>query len=191
LTEQRGARDLQRGAQRGILGDIGPVLAFRHGLFRRPDHDVRVNTVIADGVAARGVEFGGGQSHAGLGGVQGEDSLDGTFSITALAHHRAPAKIVDRAGENLAGAGGVAVDQHDQRDLPRAESMGLVVEVFMRVPAPRGDDRAGSYELVGDFDRGGQQAARIAAARRRTRGPSFSESWSAASSRSRTASPPS
>ena len=46
---------------------------------------------------------------------------------------------------------------------PRAGPVGAVIKVFLFAAAAGGDDAALGEELVGDFDAGGEQAARVAA----------------------------
>ena len=67
---------------------------------------------------------------------------------------RAAAVVADRGGENLAGRGAVAIDQHHQRHPPRAGPVGTVVEVLALAPAA-GARRyfPGRNELVRQLDR--------------------------------------
>src|SRR5581483_5161453 len=93
--------------------------------------------------------------------VQGEDSLHRAFAVAGSSHDSAAAEVADGAGKNLAGAGAVAVDQHDQRHTPRSRLAGRVGVVFLTAAATGGDDRAAIDELVDHLDGRVEKPARI------------------------------
>ena len=76
--------------------------------------------------------------------------------------HRA-AEVAQRAGDDLGGARGALVDQHDDREV--GEVVAVVGgELLARGgAADGGDDGAGLEEGVGDLDGGGEQAAGVVA----------------------------
>ena len=89
--------------------------------------------------------------------------MNRTLTIRPRADNLAAARVLDRAGEDLARTGAVAVDQHHQRHTPGSRPMGPVAEVFLLAATLGRNDPAVGDELVGNLDSRRQQAARVAA----------------------------
>ena len=68
---------------------------------------------------------------------QREDALDGALAVAFFADDRAAAMIADRARQNLAGAGRIMIDEHDQRHPPGAGDFAAMIEIFARAAAAR------------------------------------------------------
>ena len=92
-----------------------------------------------------------------------EDALHGAFAIALFADDRAAAMIADGSGEDLAGAGRIVIDEHDQRHAPSAGDFALMIEIFPRAAAAGGDDQPIIDKPIGHLDRRLQQSARVAA----------------------------
>ena len=90
-----------------------------------------------------------------------QDALRAAFAERRLADERGAAVVLESAGENLGGAGGVVVDQDDQRDVRGVRILGVIDEVLRRVLMhARGDD-AVREELLGGVDGAFDDAAAV------------------------------
>ena len=125
--------------------------------------DVGRNTSLADGLATGRIELRGGDTNPCFAGTERENSLHAPFTVTSLADDLPALVIADGPGENLAGTRRIAINQYDERCLPRPDVMGLVVKIFALVAAVCSHNRAGGEKLVGHFHRSGQQPPRVAA----------------------------
>src|SRR5262249_9368194 len=81
----------------------------------------------------------------------------------AVADDDAAAIVLDRAGEDLAGAGTEFVDQHDQRAFPGHARAGVAVHADRALEVLHLHDRAGVDEPAGDLHRFVQQPAAVVA----------------------------
>src|SRR5205823_5459056 len=63
----------------------------------------------------------------------------------------------------LAGAGGILIDEDDQRHSPRSDRLAAVIEILARAAAAGGHDQAVIDEAIGYLDGCFQKPARIAA----------------------------
>src|SRR5690242_18289232 len=71
--------------------------------------------------------------------------------------------VADGAGEDFAGAGGVAVDQHHQGHTPRADGVTSVGVILAGIAPAGGHDRPVVDEFVRELDSSVQESAGIAA----------------------------
>ena len=115
-------------------------------------------------VVARGgqVALGGELQRPAV--AQQDGALDERLAERALADERAPLRVAQRAGDDLAGARAVAVDQHVERQVAR-DGAGVGGERVARRVEPLGDHDGGvvAQEGAGHPHGLGEQAARVAA----------------------------
>src|SRR5262249_46603681 len=121
------------------------------------------DTDVSDWVILRREELCRGDTGTSAVLTEREDALHGAFAVRAGADDFAASRVLDRTGEDFAGTGAVAVDQHDERNSPGAGAVSAVAEVFRFAAATGRDDRAIGDELVGDFNACGEQATGVAA----------------------------
>ena len=88
------------------------------------------DAIVADGLAARRVEFSGRNPQPTIYRVERKDALDGTLTETPPPNNRSTPMVSNRTRENLARASRVSVDEHDQRQPPRTGRMGSEVEIL-------------------------------------------------------------
>ena len=96
----------------------------------------------------------------------GEEHLDAALAEGPLADDQGPLLVLERAGDDLAGAGRVLVHQHDQRQVTVVVVLlGLVDRrrVAGHAVGVGADDDAVGEELVAGLDRRGQKAAGVVA----------------------------
>ena len=144
-------------SSRGIEPSVG-----RLGGGAKRDRDVGLDALLAVGTVAGRIELGRGQLEAGRGRPEREDALDRALAVGARAEDGGTLVILEGAGQDLAGAGAVVIDQHIQRHPPPSPAVGGEdLRLSLGTPAGR-DDQARVDEPLGDLDRDVQQAARIA-----------------------------
>ena len=89
-----------------------------------------------------------------------EDALDRALAVGARAQDRGPPVILEGAGQDLAGAGAVVIDQDVQRHSPPGPAVGRQ-GLGLSLGSPSGrDDQARVDEPLGDLDGDVEQAAR-------------------------------
>ena len=123
--------------------------------------------VVALDEAARGrVVVIGGQRQAGV-LAEVVDGLHQALAEGGFAHDQGAVVILQRAGDDLGGRGGVAIDQHDDGEGLAAVAVGGGVDlVGIGAAALRDDGLALGQQVVADIDCLAQQAAGIARAGR-------------------------
>ena len=105
----------------------------------------------------------GGQRQAGV-FAQVVDGLHQALAEGGFAHDQGAVVILQRAGDDLRGRSGVAVDQHDDGEGLAAVAVGgRVVLVGIGASALGDDGLALGQQVVADIDRLAQQAAGIVA----------------------------
>ena len=82
------------------------------------DDYIRLHAAPADRMSVRRKELGGRQANPRVGDLQGKDSLDAALAVRARSHDGATVVVPDSAGKDLTSAGGIAVDQDNQRNAP-------------------------------------------------------------------------
>src|SRR2546426_7998385 len=126
-------------------------------------HDVGHDAGRLDRAAARR-EVARGRQAQRRAVVERQDGLHRALAEGLRAEDEGALVVLERARDDLRGAGAPAVHQHDHREVgPRA---GLVREVLLFLvlePAVGVDDEARVEEEVGHLDRLGEEAARIVA----------------------------
>ena len=96
--------------------------------------------------------------------AQVEQALHRAFAVRrVVADDQAAAVVLNRAGENLAGAGAELAGQHDQRAVPGHAALQVVVVLHAAVGVLHLHDRAFVDEQARQVDRLGQRAAAVAA----------------------------
>ena len=89
------------------------------------------------------------------------DVLHAAFAPGPLADDHRPLVVLQTGGDDFAGAGAVAIDQHDHRKALEGAVLVGVPDPFRAVAALGADDAAAGNEQVADFDGRAEQPARI------------------------------
>ena len=119
--------------------------------------------VALDEAAGRRVVVIGGEGEAGVLGDL-EDGLDEALAEGGFADDEGAVVILQSAGDDLSGRGGVAVDEDDDGELRALFAVGGAVDLVREgAAALRDDDLALLEELVGDVDGFVEQTAGVAA----------------------------
>ena len=119
--------------------------------------------VALDEAAGRRVVVVGGEGEAGVFGDL-EDGLDEALAEGGFADDQGAVMILQRAGDDLSGGGGVAVDEDDDGILGSFFAARGAIDLVGEGAAALGDDDLALLEeLVGHVDGFVEQAAGIAA----------------------------
>ena len=137
---------------------LGSSLARTSGMIPLPLRDA-----LAAEVAALGREVlpGGDVQRAAVGEL--EDLLEDALAEGLGAHDLRAVAVLQRAGDDLRGRGGAAVDEHGDGRLGHHRIAGGAQRLLLDRPPARGDDRPVLQEGRGDELRLGDQAAAVVA----------------------------
>src|SRR5206468_7558077 len=111
----------------------GRIFVLRGGSANR---NVGLNSGAADGLAARRVPLGSRQTDTHVGSGQREDALDRALPVALFADDCAAAVIAYGAGQDLAGAGRIVIDQQDQWHPPGSRRLAPMIKIFPRAATP-------------------------------------------------------